>query len=171
MVETGLNATAAALLGLLLDGPRTGGQLMADAEHRLGPFWTMTRSQVYRELPVLADRGYLRAGRAGPRASQPYTITAAGKRAFQRWIAEPAGRDQLRSPLLLRAAFGAHHTDRQLAALYEDKATEHTQTLAATRDRAKQAKRDGDPFAAAVLEAVVAYHRAMARWLESAPGR
>ena len=54
-----LNATAAALLGLLHDGPKTGGQLVAEAGDRFGAFFSVTRSQVYRELPALADLGLL----------------------------------------------------------------------------------------------------------------
>src|SRR3712207_8696237 len=79
MPDSQINPTAAALLGLLHEGPMTGGQLMAAAERRLGPYWSMTRSQVYRELPVLAEMGYVRLGKPGPRASQPYAITAAGR--------------------------------------------------------------------------------------------
>src|SRR6185295_15130019 len=60
MADSGLNPTAAALLGLLHDGPMTGGQLMAAAQRRLGPYWSMTRSQVYRELPALADAGFVK---------------------------------------------------------------------------------------------------------------
>ena len=76
MADSGVNPTAAALLGLLHEGPMTGGQLMAAAERRLAPYWSMTRSQVYRELPVLAERGFVRLGKPGPRMSQPYAITA-----------------------------------------------------------------------------------------------
>src|SRR5690348_14735147 len=96
MGDAGLNATAAALLGLLHEGPMTGGQLMVVAERRLGSFWSMTRSQVYRELPALADAGFVRMGKPGPRASQPYSITAAGKRAFSRWLSGELGREQVR---------------------------------------------------------------------------
>src|SRR5215207_460503 len=106
MAEVGINATAAAVLGLLHDGPMTGGQLMAAAERRLSPYWSMTRSQVYRELPVLAELGYVKLGKPGPRASQPYAITASGKRAFSRWLAESPGRDAIRNPVALRVAFG-----------------------------------------------------------------
>jgi DNA-binding PadR family transcriptional regulator len=63
MPDSQINPTAAALLGLLHEGPMTGGQLMAAAERRLGPYWSMTRSQVYRELPVLAEMGYVRLGK------------------------------------------------------------------------------------------------------------
>ena len=82
MADSGINPTAAALLGLLHEGPMTGGQLMAAAQKRLGPYWSMTRSQVYRELPALAQAGYVKLGKPGPRSSQPYSITPAGKRAF-----------------------------------------------------------------------------------------
>src|SRR5436309_3197500 len=108
MAETPLNSTAAALLGLLHEGPMTGGQLMAAAQKRLGAYWSMTRSQVYRELPALADAGYVKLGRPGPRASQPYSITPAGKRAFARWLSEEPGRETVRNPLALRVAFGKH---------------------------------------------------------------
>src|SRR3954467_9728434 len=92
MAESGVNATAAALLGLLHEGPMTGGQLMAAAQRRLGAYWSMTRSQVYRELPVLADAVYVKLGKPGARSSQPYAITPAGKRAFTPWWSEPPGR-------------------------------------------------------------------------------
>lgn len=91
MADSGVNPTAAALLGLLHEGPMTGGQLMAAAERRLAPYWSMTRSQVYRELPVLAERGFVRLGKPGPRMSQPYALTASGKRTFSRWLAENPG--------------------------------------------------------------------------------
>jgi DNA-binding PadR family transcriptional regulator len=76
-----VNATAAALLGLLHDGPMTGGQLVSAADGRFGAFFSVTRSQVYRELPVLAESGLLKLGEQGPRASQQYVITSAGQRA------------------------------------------------------------------------------------------
>ena len=112
-MATNLNSTAAALLGLLHDGPMTGGELVAAAKERMEPFWSVTRSQVYRELPGLAEAGYVRPGKLGPRAAQPYTVTAAGKRAFRAWLAEEPGADHSRNPLVLRVSFGAHHQRRR----------------------------------------------------------
>lgn len=169
MADSGLNATAAALLGLLHEGPMTGGQLMAAAERRLGPFWSMTRSQVYRELPALADAGYVRMGKPGPRASQPYTISAAGKRAFARWLSEPVGRDQLRNPVTLRVAFGALHGKQQLTDLYQTAEQYHAEALAQAREQAKESAKDGDEYAAAALNFAVAYHKAAMTWLKNAP--
>jgi DNA-binding PadR family transcriptional regulator len=169
MAESGLNATAAALLGLLHDGPMTGGQLMSAAQRRLGPFWSMTRSQVYRELPALAEVGYVKLGKPGARASQPYALTPAGKRAFVRWLAESPGREAVRNPLALRAAFGAHHSTARLEEIYEQATDLHSAALAETREAAKEARRDGDEFAAAALDFAVGYHKAALSWLKNAP--
>jgi DNA-binding PadR family transcriptional regulator len=164
-----INATAAALLGLLHEGPMTGGQLMAAAEQRLGPYWSMTRSQVYRELPALAEAGYVKLGKPGARSSQPYSITPAGKRAFARWLSEPAGREGLRNPVALRAAFGSHQSSTQLQQVYASATDYHNTALAEAREQAKEAKKSGDDFFAASLEFAVSYHRAALSWLKSAP--
>lgn len=169
MAESGVNPTAAALLGLLHDGPMTGGQLMAAAERRLGPYWSMTRSQVYRELPVLAELGYVRLGKPGPRSSQPYAITAAGKRAFSRWLTEAPGRDAIRNPIALRVAFGQQHSSNQLRTLMVGANEYHNEALASAREQAKEAKKAGDAYGAAALEFAVAYHRAALSWLKAAP--
>jgi DNA-binding PadR family transcriptional regulator len=169
MVETQVNPTAAALLGLLHDGPMTGGQLMAAAQKRLGPYWSMTRSQVYRELPALAEAGYVKLGKPGPRASQPYSITPAGKRAFSRWLSEEPGRDAVRNPLALRVAFGKHQAPGQLKSAYDQATAYHNSALNEAREAAKELRRDGDEHAAAALEFAVGYHKAALAWLKAAP--
>jgi DNA-binding PadR family transcriptional regulator len=165
----GVNATAAALLGLLHEGPMTGGQLMAAAERRLGPYWSMTRSQVYRELPALAEMGYVKLGKPGPRASQPYSITPAGKRAFARWLADEPGSESLRNPVALRVAFGAHHSSTALKDLYAQATDSHNMALTEIREQAKLAKSEGDNFGAAALEFAIGYHKAALAWLKSVP--
>jgi DNA-binding PadR family transcriptional regulator len=167
----GVNATAAALLGLLHDGPMTGGQLMAAAERRLGPYWSMTRSQVYRELPALAEMGYVKLGKPGPRASQPYSVTPAGKRAFARWLSEEPGSESLRNPVALRVAFGAHHGATALKDLYSQATDQHNTALTEIREQAKQAKTDGDNYGAAALEFAISYHKAALAWLKAAPAK
>ncbi|MDQ6875559.1 MAG: PadR family transcriptional regulator [Actinomycetota bacterium] len=165
MAETELNSTAAALLGLLHHGSMTGGDLVAAAEARLGAFWSVTRSQVYRELPVLAERGYLRLGKAGPRSSQPYTITAAGKKAFSRWLSTPPGRDHQRNHLLLRASFGTQHSAAQRRQLFTAARLAHEQRLTQLREQARQTA--GDPYGKATLDFAVTYERALLKWLEA----
>jgi DNA-binding PadR family transcriptional regulator len=169
-VATNLNSTAAALLGLLHEGPMTGGELVAAAKERMGPFWSVTRSQVYRELPGLAEAGYVRPGKPGPRAAQPYAITAAGKRAFRTWLTEAAGAGHSRNPLVLRIGFGAHHAPGAVKQLVEDARARHQEALSTGRARATQLKKEGsDPFLVATAEFGVAYERALLRWLDTVP--
>jgi DNA-binding PadR family transcriptional regulator len=171
-VATNLNSTAAALLGLLHEGPMTGGELVAAAKERMEPFWSVTRSQVYRELPGLAAAGYVRPGKLGPRAAQPYTITAAGKRAFRAWLNEEPGADHSRNPLVLRVSFGAHHQPAAVAKLVDEARGRHQEALAVNRSRVTQLKRQGgDPFQLATAEFGVAYERALLRWLDTVPSR
>lgn len=168
---TTLNSTAAALLGLLHDGPMTGGELVAAADERFGAFWSLTRSQVYRELPALANAGYAREGKPGARSAQPYAITAAGKKAFAAWLSESAGADHPRNPVLLRLGFGSRHTKPQLRRLVADAKTEHEAKLAAHRNRAAELKKNNaDEFEVATAEFGIAYERALLKWLDSVPG-
>lgn len=165
-----LNSTAAALLGLLHDGPKTGGELVAAADERFGSFWTLTRSQVYRELPALADAGYVKMGKLGPRSSQPYSISAAGKKAFASWLSQPPGTDHSRNPVLLRLGFGTQHTKPQLRRLLTSAQEEHEQALAENRKRLSELRKDGaDPFLVATAEFGVAYERALIKWLGNIP--
>ena len=57
MAERRLNATAASLLGFLHERPMSGYELAATAAAVIGDFWTLTQSQVYRELASMADDG------------------------------------------------------------------------------------------------------------------
>ncbi|MGH3628577.1 MAG: PadR family transcriptional regulator, partial [Sciscionella sp.] len=144
-----LNATAAALLGLLHDGPQTGGELVAAAHERFGSFFSVTRSQVYRELPSLAEAGLLRLGKQGPRASQQYAVTASGKRAFKSWLISEPGPDHLRSPLILRLLHADALTARQRGSLLSSA----RESYLAAQDEARAAvKAASDPYAKAVAE-------------------
>lgn len=102
-----LNSTAASLLGFLHGGPASGYELVGIAEGLIGDFWSLTRSQVYRELAALSARGLITAGPVGPRARRRYELTETGRIAFAAWLAEPPGPEQIRYPLLLKLAFGS----------------------------------------------------------------
>jgi DNA-binding PadR family transcriptional regulator len=165
-----LNSTSAALLGLLHERAMTGGELLTAAEERFGSCWTLTRSQVYRELPALASAGFVKAGQSGARSSQPYSVTAAGKRAFTGWLSEPAGPDHSRNPVLLRLGFGPQHSKKQLGALLADAKAEHQNALARHKeDLARLRKGNGERFAVASAEFRVTYEKAVLKWLDTVP--
>lgn len=163
-----LNATAAALLGLLHDGPRTGGELVSAAETRFGAFFSVTRSQVYRELPALAEAGYVRLGKQGPRSSQQYLVTAAGKKAFKSWLTTEPGPDHLRSPLILRLA----HADALSAKQRANLVATAKAGYAAEQDAAKAAAKSADgPYAKAIAEFAAAHNKAVVKLLDSIPNQ
>jgi DNA-binding PadR family transcriptional regulator len=164
--STPVNATAAALLGLLHEGPMTGGQLVAAAAQRFGSFFSVTRSQVYRELPAMAEAGLLKLGKQGPRASQQYVLTAAGKRAFKAWLAAGGGSDALRSPLVLRLLHAGALTVRQRAELVRAGREAYSARLDAARAAARGER---DPYRKAVADFAVAHTRAMVKLLDAIP--
>lgn len=161
-----VNSTAAALLGLLHVGPMTGGQLVAAATDRFGAFFSVTRSQVYRELPALTAAGLLRLGEQGPRASQQYVLTPAGKRAFRTWLAEDTGADSLRSPLVLRLLHAGTMTAKQRADLVTASRAIYSSRLDAARTAARG---EPDPYRKAVADFTVAHTRAMLKLVEAIP--
>jgi DNA-binding PadR family transcriptional regulator len=144
----------------------TGGQLVAAATERFGAFFSVTRSQVYRELPTLTDAGLLRLGEQGPRASQQYVITAAGKRAFRTWLAAGTGADTLRSPLVLRLLHAGALPSVERAALVHSGREAFGARLASARTAARG---EDDPYRRAVADFAVAHNRAMVKLLDAIP--
>lgn len=160
-----VNATAAALLGLLQDGPATGGELLVRAKQAYDGFFGLTRSQVYRELPAMTGLGLLRLGRQGQRSSQQYVLTPAGRRAFRGWLAaDPvSSADAVRSPLLLRLVHAGELPATARAELVAGAREVLAQRLVATRTAVGVAE---GPYAVAAAEFAVAHVRAVAKVVE-----
>jgi DNA-binding MarR family transcriptional regulator len=158
-----LNATQGSLLGFLHEGPKTGWDLLQDVERGLARFWNITPSHVYRELRTLEADGLVKAGKPGARDRRPFTITAAGRRAFAKWIAQEPGTEQIRFPLLVSLWFGRHLTPDALAGFLETSRKEHEARLALYRD-VERAMSDDDR--AAVVRFGVAYEQAVLAWLD-----
>jgi DNA-binding PadR family transcriptional regulator len=168
-----LNATSAVILGLLHDGATTGGDIVAAAGRRLAAQGGVTRSQVFRELPMLLDDGLIRAvadtSLPGHRASHAYLLTAEGRAAFADWATAPCGPDTVRSGVVLRLGFAAHLWPAQRKAIIAAALIAHESTLTEHEQRAKDLRREGDAYAAVAADFAVAYERAFLDWLRSAP--
>jgi DNA-binding PadR family transcriptional regulator len=144
----------------------TGGQLVTAAAERFGAFFSVTRSQVYRELPALTGDGLLRLGEQGPRASQQYVLTPAGRRAFTGWLADGGGTDTLRSPLVLRLLHAGALAADERAELVRAGREAFAPRLAAARSAARG---EDDPYRRAVADFAVAHNRAMVKLLDAIP--
>jgi DNA-binding PadR family transcriptional regulator len=166
----GVNSTAASLLGFLHDGPKTGWELVATAERLIGPFWSLTRSQVYRELNVMAEQGLVLPGPVGRRDARPYTISDAGRQAFAQWAARGPDAAGMRLPLLLFTVLGRHIPGDRLAEVMREQRRHQAATLKEYL-RAREALRAGgaDVFALSTLEYGIAAARMTLRWLDGLP--
>jgi DNA-binding PadR family transcriptional regulator len=173
MPERPLNATAASLLGFLHQGPLTGWDLVQTAQREIGDFWSLTQSQVYRELAAMADAGLVEAGERGPRDRRPYSLTEAGRAAFAEWVRREPGRESIRFPLLLTVLFGRHLPAEQLERFLDLHRSVHAGRLAGYQRQHREALAAGamdvEPYAIATLEFGIAYERAVLDWFDRLP--
>ncbi len=163
-----LNATAASLLGFLHEGPMSGWDLVATAQARIGDFWSLTQSQVYRELAAMAEVGYVEAGERGGRDRRAYAITDKGREAFARWAEKDPGPETIRFPLLLAVGFGRYiGRDRLRRALARHREV-HVERLA-RYERIREHDAARDQYAAATLDFGIRYERAVLDWFDGLP--
>jgi DNA-binding PadR family transcriptional regulator len=174
MTSYQLNATAASLLGFLHDGPLTGWDLLQTAQREIGDFWSLTQSQVYRELAAMSEAGLVEAGERGRRERRPYSLTESGRAAFAEWVNRPPGPETIRFPLLLAVLFGRHLPAGRLAGFLEAHRKVHAARLAdyerQHRDAVAAGAAQAAPYALATLEFGLAYERAVLDWFERLPG-
>ncbi len=94
-----LPTTSYVVLGLLERRPRSGYDLVAFADRSIAYFWPISRSLIYRELGRLEELGLLTATEVAQRKlpdKKVYSMTEQGKQALDRWLAEPAGFEEVR---------------------------------------------------------------------------
>ncbi|WP_024804838.1 PadR family transcriptional regulator [Nocardia sp. BMG51109] len=161
-----LNSTAASLLGFLHEGPMSGWDLVNVADDRIGDFWTVTQSQVYRELSAMNRAGLLDRGEPGARDRTPYHLTDAGREAFAEWIARDPGPETIRVPLLLTLSFGQFVEPARLRRIIAANREIHEQRLAGYLDECggEKSRYDG-----ATLDFGIRYERAVLEWFDRLP--
>ena len=151
-------------------GELTGADLVRVAQQRIGEFWSLTRSQVYRELTALAADGLVAAGPPGPRESRPYRLTERGRAAFADWLGRELPAETIRIPLLLAVAFGPSLPPGRLARLLDGAEEQHRTRLEHYRVIDQQLQASGvDPHTRATLSFGVHYEEAVLRWFADLP--
>jgi PadR family transcriptional regulator, regulatory protein AphA len=141
-------------------GPSTPYDLKQMHAVSVGHFWSIPHSQLYAEPQRLAQAGLVSEQREeGGRRRRRFTITPAGERALDSWLADPgAPAPELRDVALIKVFFGADPTaiaQRQLAA--------HEQLLRTYEDlRATLgASPDSEAGVLSTLEAGIRHEQAM----------
>jgi DNA-binding PadR family transcriptional regulator len=89
---SGAVALAHAILVALTEQSGSGYQLARRFDRSIGYFWAATHQQIYRTLRAMESDGWVHVATVeqhGRPDKKVYTVTAAGRAALTRWIAEP----------------------------------------------------------------------------------
>jgi PadR family transcriptional regulator, regulatory protein AphA len=154
------------LLGLLAAGEKTGWELTSEFDTSLANVWAASHSQIYPELAKLEGGGLIRKTATGPRGSQRYAITGAGRSTVTAWLAETQPGDSPRSERLARVFFlGMLPTARASTYLAEEERL-HRAKLARYLAFAAQCPLDEDAtrWDRIALEAGIRVETALAEW-------
>jgi PadR family transcriptional regulator AphA len=103
-----LSPTARVILGLLAWEARTGYEIKQVTDRSTRFFWGASYGQIYPELRRLEEAGLV-ASREEPRGRVPrrvYSLTEAGRRAVDAWLAEDDVSYEVRDEGLLKLFFG-----------------------------------------------------------------
>jgi DNA-binding PadR family transcriptional regulator len=114
-----------ALLGFLYLEPLHGYQLHRRLEANLREVWRIPQNQAYNILKRLEKEGLIRPDRAeapDPRAPVLFTLTGAGRAAFERWLftPTPCSARALRVEFLTRLFFASHMGEDLASRLMQD---------------------------------------------------
>lgn len=159
------------MLGLLAQlGPLNGNALSRNADVLIGDYWTLTRSQVYRELQSLEQMTFVKAGPTGPRSSRDFSITENGTVALHDWLNTGPADEVIRMPILLTIRFGDRLEPAHLRHLLEEYRRRHN----AKREFYKKLEDDvrttpRDPFEIATIRFGELFESAVAQWLDELP--
>ena len=103
-----------AVLGFLQYGPRTGYELKRMFDDSVQHFWPAQQSHIYSALSSLLEKE-LASVELVLQTERPnrkvYSITDKGQQELDRWLAEPAIDDQMRTPFLIQLFFSGSQSD------------------------------------------------------------
>lgn len=142
MAKARANRTAFAVLGYLTCwGPMSGYDIKKALEGSASNFWAESYGQIYPILKKLAEEGLARPSPKSDgegRGRRVYEVTAAGRKALDAWLGEPAEPGPLRNEFLLKIFFGKRLAPEALRKHLET----HRQTQQEFLQRYQELRRD-----------------------------
>jgi DNA-binding PadR family transcriptional regulator len=102
-----LGPTGYVILGMLLNGRRSGYEIKQKVDSSTRFFWAASYGQIYPELRKLAKAGLVEGESrpTGGRRRTVYRLTDAGREELRRWLDRPPDRLELRDEGLLKLFF------------------------------------------------------------------
>ncbi len=141
----------------------SGLQIVQLATETMGPFWSLTTSQIYSELKRLLELGYIEQAELRARSTRVYAVTDKGRAVFDEHINTMPGDETIRYPLLLFLQFGAHIKPELMAQILQTHRQRHQDELR----RYEQCPLDGqNKYDQALLEFGKRYERMVLEWFD-----
>lgn len=115
------------LLVLIAERPHTGYELTQRMRQTMSMIWSAHHSQIYPELAAMEADGLLTCEASagpGPREKKTYAATDAGRHQLRTWLGSPYQPKAPKDELVLRAFAAASADPAELAAVYEEEATQ-----------------------------------------------
>jgi PadR family transcriptional regulator AphA len=112
-----------AILGLLCWKPMSGYDIKKMVEVALTYFWNESYGQIFPVLNRLVEDGYATKQldpASGGRRRQVYTVTKAGRKVFEDWLALPSSKPRLRDEMKLKFFLSARSTKADGTRLLEE---------------------------------------------------
>lgn len=124
-----VNKTRYAILGMLLEEPRSGYEIKSLMERSTAYFWRESDSTIYPMLKRLAQEGKVQLAEVvhrGKRKREIFAITEAGKEEFRAWLESSTGPEVRRSEFLLKLFFATAESDQRRLLLEELESAQKT---------------------------------------------
>ena len=104
------------ILGFLIHESLSGYEIGEMIEQSTNNFWQESDASIYPTLKLLAKEGFVSSETAfvGKRRKEIFSITEAGRKAFQEWFERPPDQDLHREEFLLKLFFTTESTKEQM---------------------------------------------------------
>lgn len=175
--DVALSKSAAAVLGMVALGARTGYEIRRAAELSLRFFWALGPPQIYAELASLEKAGLIkgRDDSQGRRPRRSYDLTARGRAALTLWTSSPHRAPlELRDALMVQLFFADVATPADVTSLLERIRERSVRALSTFDERimpgADRLEQRGYAQPKVVAEFGVALHRFIVGWCEERMG-
>lgn len=132
-----LSGTSYVILGTLRLGLRTGYEIKQLVDKSTRHFWAASYGQIYPELKKLEEAGLVRGepDPQGGRRRRAYSLTPAGERALDEWVATPdVSVAEIRDLALLKLFFADDASPHEAAALARAASERHAAVVAALEE-------------------------------------
>lgn len=116
-----VNKTRYAILGMLLEGPRSGYEIKSLMSRSTVYFWRESDSTIYPMLKVLAEEGKVLSESVyvGKKKKEIFAITEEGRKEFNAWFESPTGSETPRNEFLLKLFFASDQNE--MMCLFEER--------------------------------------------------